>query len=67
MTPAERQRAYRARKGAGTTRGPAPTQPHGTLAAARRHERAGEPLCEPCRAARNAAARRYYESRKRCS
>lgn len=35
-------------------RGPIPVQPHGTYAAARRHERHGEPLCPPCRAARRA-------------
>lgn len=31
-------------------------QPCGTNAAAERHRRNGEPLCEPCRLARNAAA-----------
>lgn len=30
-------------------------KPHGTMAAVRRHERAGEPLCEPC-----VAARKHY-------
>jgi hypothetical protein len=34
-----------------TPGGPEPTQPHGTLAAARRHQRRKEPLCEPCRQA----------------
>lgn len=29
------------------------TQPHGTIAAARRHERRGEQLCDPCRTARS--------------
>jgi hypothetical protein len=32
-------------------------KPCGTTAAARRHERRGERLCEPCRVARNVAAR----------
>lgn len=48
MSDAERARRYRARKGA-TTR--AVLQPCGTLAAARRHQRRGEPLDEACREA----------------
>jgi len=57
---AERQRAYRDRKRGGPPRA---LQPHGTVAAVRRHERAGEPLCEPCRQARAEAAR-YRRRRK---
>jgi hypothetical protein len=34
-------------------RGPRPTAPHGTPAAARRHWRHGEKPCEPCRVAAN--------------
>jgi hypothetical protein len=54
---AEHQRAYRNRK-----RGAPPRQlsPHGTRAAIRRHERAGEPVCEACRIERNRLARSYY-------
>jgi hypothetical protein len=46
MSPAEKSRRYRDRK-----RGAPPRklQPHGTRAAVRRHERAGEPLCEACK------------------
>jgi hypothetical protein len=36
-------------------RGPRPTAPHGTAAAARRHYRHGEKPCEPCRVAMNLA------------
>ena len=61
QTPAERQRAYRARKGAATgQRGPAPTQPHGTLAAYRRHRRRDETPCDACRLAYNAWHRERY-------
>lgn len=45
---AERARAYRARKGAKTREELAPC---GTYAAARRHERKGEPIDEACAAA----------------
>lgn len=47
------------------TPGPAPTRPHGTQAAIRRHERHGEPLCEPCRVERNRLAQVYYKRRKK--
>ena len=47
---AERQRRYRDRQRGGPARVP---KPCGTAAAARRHQRAREPLCEPCRAAWN--------------
>ncbi len=39
-------------------RGPIPVQPHGTYAAARRHERRGERPCPPCAEARLAYTRR---------
>lgn len=48
----------------GKTPGPAPTKPHGTRAAIRRHERAGEPLCEACRVERNRLAVEMYRKRK---
>jgi hypothetical protein len=38
--------------------GPPATVPCGTLSAARRHYRRGEPLCQSCREARNAAQRK---------
>jgi hypothetical protein len=66
MSGAERQRNYRERNGArvGGKRGPLATEPCGTPAGARRHERAGEPVCDECKAAeairqqqRRAAAR----------
>lgn len=41
-------------------RWPRDEAPHGTRAAARRHNRAGEPLCESCRK----AERRYKEDRR---
>lgn len=43
---AERARRYRDRKRGGP---PRELKPHGTLAAVRRHERAGEELCDECR------------------
>lgn len=45
-------------------RGPKPTQPCGTVAAARRHERHGEPVCDACRAALRAHNAEQYERRK---
>ena len=44
-TDAERAAAYRARRRGGPAR---TLQPHGTIAAARRHQRAGEQLCRKC-------------------
>lgn len=46
------------------TPGPAPSKPHGTRAAIRRHERRGEDLCEECRVERNRLAVEMYEKRK---
>lgn len=46
--------------------GPIATQPHGTNAAYRRHERAGEEPCQPCREGRAAYNRdRYRATRAR--
>jgi hypothetical protein len=58
-------REWRAKRGARTgTHGFPATQPHGTLAAARRHERHGEPLCPACRAARSDENHRRYAARR---
>jgi hypothetical protein len=61
LIPAAKQRAYRDRKRGGP---PRELAPHGTRAAIRRHERAREPLCEPCRLERNRLARHYHQRRK---
>lgn len=53
MTNAERQRLARERKKNGTPYEP-DLRPCGTYAAARRHERNGEPVCEACLEARRA-------------
>jgi hypothetical protein len=58
---ADRARAYRTRQRGGAPREP---QPHGTLAAYRRHQRHGEPPCEECRAAERQRQRKLYERRK---
>ena len=39
-------------------------QPHGTYARARRHERAGEPVCKLCRKANAKRQLMYYHLRK---
>jgi hypothetical protein len=65
MSTAEYQRQWRASKGARTGAPGRPvTQPHGTLAAYRRHQRAGEPPCDPCRAANAEYHRERYRARK---
>ena len=65
MSTADYQRAWRAKHGAGTGKPGRPvTEPHGTVAAYRRHQRAGEPFCEPCRAAWAERQREYYRRRK---
>ena len=46
------------------TRGPKPTKPCGTVAAARRHERYGEPVCDACRAALRQHNAEQYKRRK---
>jgi hypothetical protein len=61
QTDAERARRYRDRKRGGP---PRELRPHGTRAAVRRHERAGEEPCEECRVAERARQRELYRSRK---
>lgn len=46
MSDAERARRYRARKGAEPRKAPPPCP---SVAAARRHQRNGEELCEDCK------------------
>lgn len=60
-TSAERSRAYRDRLRGGPARVP---KPHGTMAAYRRHERAGEQPCDACKAAHAAYQRELYRRRK---
>lgn len=58
-------RAMRAAQGARTGQPGRPaTQPCGTLAAYRRHLKAGEIPCEACKAANAERTRDYYRSRK---
>ena len=69
MTSAEYQRAYRARKALEAGRQPGkpgrpPTQPCGTVAAYKRHQRNGEPIDQPCRDAWSAYQRELYQRRK---
>jgi hypothetical protein len=66
MSGSERQRNYRERKGArvGGKPGPLPTEPCGTSAGARRHERAHEPLCDECRVAEATRQRELYRARR---
>lgn len=45
-------------------RGPQPSQPCGTVAAYKRHQRAGEQPCDLCRAAWAAKQRELYAKRK---
>ena len=58
---AEHQRAYRDRKRGGPPRVP---KPHGTVAAYRRHQRAGEEPCAACRVAWSVYQHELYEKRK---
>lgn len=44
---------------------PVELRPCGTVAAARRHERAGEPVCDACAAAVKEHNARQYQARKR--
>jgi len=68
MSTADYQRAWRARQGARTGKPGRPaTQPCGTVAAYRRHVRAGEPPCQPCRDAEAARQRELYRRRKNLS
>lgn len=59
---AERARAYRARKESGESWKP---KPCGTVAAARRHQRAGETLCAPCARVWAEHQAEQYRKRKR--
>jgi hypothetical protein len=43
---------------------PRQLQPHGTVAAYRRHQRAGEPPCGPCRVAWSDYQAEQYRKRK---
>lgn len=45
--------------------GPGEPQPHGTVAAYRRHRRRGEKPCEECREAENARCRVYNSTRRK--
>lgn len=60
-TPADRQRNYRNRKRGAPPRAPLPC---GTIAAYRRHQRAHEPPCQPCRDVWAAWQRANYQRRK---
>lgn len=63
-TPAERARAYRARRGARPGMfGPPPSAPCGTPSAYRRHLRRGEATCQPCRDAWAASIKARRQSR----
>lgn len=65
MSSAEYQRAWRARQGARTGQPGRPaTEPCGTTAAYRRHQRKGEPACPPCKAAWALAQRQRRQARK---
>jgi hypothetical protein len=62
---AEYQREWRARHGARTGQPGRPaTEPCGTVAAYRRHRKAGEDPCAACRDAWNAKQREMYQARK---
>ena len=63
MTTADRSRfaEYRDRRRGGPPRTP---QPCGTIGAARRHQRASEPLCDLCRPVWAAHQHEQYERRK---
>lgn len=65
MSDAEYYRQWRAKRGARTGQPGRPvTQPCGTVAAYRRHRKAGEQPCEPCREAWNELQRVQYQARK---
>lgn len=61
LSDAERARRYRARLRGGE---PRPLEPCGTWAAAKRHERNGEPLDDACRQARDDHNAEQYAKRK---
>lgn len=65
MSSAEYQRKWRASKGARTgAPGRPATQPCGTTAAYKRHQRHGETPCDECRAAWSTYQRELYQKRK---
>lgn len=69
MSNAERQRNIRARRALAAERavgqpGRPVTQPHGTVAGFRRHERAGEPACDACAEANRQQQAAYYQARR---
>jgi hypothetical protein len=65
VSTAEYQRRWRAKRGARTGQPGRPqTEPCGTVAAYRRHERHQEPPCGLCRAAHSAYQRELYRRRK---
>lgn len=65
MSSAEYQRKWRAKQGARTGEPGRPiTQPCGTNAAYKRHQRRGEPIDAACRAAWAAYQRELYQRRK---
>ena len=58
-------REWRAKRGARTgVVGRRPTEPCGTVAAYRRHRRAGEQPCDQCRLAWNEKQKQMYHARK---
>jgi hypothetical protein len=61
MTDRSRFAEYRDRQRGGP---PRRLQPHGTVAAARRHQRAGETLCAKCAEAWRAHQADMYRQRK---
>lgn len=70
MSGAEYQRRWRAEKARQAGREPGmpgrpQTQPCGTVAAYKRHQRAGETPCQPCRDAWSTKQREMYGARKR--
>lgn len=65
MSTAEYQRQWRAARGARTGEpGRQATQPHGTIAAYRRHTRHGEEPCAACKAANAAYHRQLYAAKR---
>lgn len=65
-TPEQKREARRLKAEAeGRVLGERVLEPHGTGAAARRHERAGEPLCGPCAEWRREWRRQYQREYRR--
>jgi hypothetical protein len=65
MSSAEQQRRWRASQGARTGQPGRPvTQPCGTQAAYKRHQRKGEEPCDPCRLAWAEYQRELYQRRR---